>query len=202
MDKVYIGFDPGADGAMVVIKNDVVLHRFVVPKKEVLSTKPARTKDKKLKKNKNGKSVFNKIKVMDEEAYFQIVKNLKESFPGATVVLEKVKSIFGTDATANFNFGHNFGLMRGFVIACGFKEVIELTPQAWQKEVILMVDQVALGSGKNDTKATSLKAFLRLFPHTDMRATSRSTTFHEGLVDAALIAKAGMIIQSEKDYEF
>lgn len=197
IDNVVLGIDPGADGGLVVLVNGEVKLKYTVPKKTVKSTKPAKTRDGEKKKDAKGRLIYNDKKVMDEEAYFAIFKELKSRYPEAYVYLEKVKSIganprqASVGATQNFNFGYNFGLVNGFIIACEFKEFHLVQPQQWQKEITQLSDHVYGKEGKNDNKATALNAFKRLYPHEDMRATSRSSIFHDGLVDAALVATFG-----------
>lgn len=197
--KVYIGVDPGGDGGVIVLQGKDILEKHTVPKKKVKSTKPAKWGSGPFKgknKKENGKLVYNMVSVMYEEEYCEIIKGLRIRYPDAVVVLEKVKSI-GTNprqaavgATQNFNFGHNFGLIRGFIIACSFKSFYMLTPQEWQKEVFHERDHRWLEPGVKDTKGTTLTAFLRVFPNVDMRKSSRASNYHDGMVDAAMIAYA------------
>lgn len=189
--KIYIGVDPGADGAIVVLQGNNILEKHTVPKMKVQSTKPSRDRNKALKKDKFGKNIYAMKDVMDEKSFCELIKGVKVRYPDAVVCLEKVKNIQSVGAVSNFNFGHNFGLLRGFLISVGY-DFIESTPQNWQKHVLVSSDGVFTADGK-DTKATSLNAFKRLFPNEDMRATSRSTIFHDGLVDAALIAKFAQV---------
>ena len=200
--KVIIGVDPGADGAVVVFKDGVFLEKHTVPKKTVKSTKAAKEKSTgKNKKDSKGKLIYNDKKVMDEIQHNLVFKDLKQRYPDACVFIEKVKNIMSVGAVQNFNFGHNFGLVRGFIIANGFDDFHEYTPQVWQKPIVLLCDYVYTSSGK-DTKQSSLKAFKRLFPNEDMRATPRSTIFHDGLVDAALIAKFADTIHNKTDDDY
>lgn len=191
--KIYIGFDPGADGGVVVLQGNEILEKHTVPKREERSTKAAKTRDGEKKKDARGKLIYNMKKVMDEVAYCEIVKGLKIRYPDAVAVIERVKNIQSVGAVQNFMFGHNFGLIRGFIIACGFKSFHQFTPQEWQKIVLHERDHKWSAPGVKDTKGTTLNAFLRIFPNVDMRASSRSTNYHDGLVDAATIAKAAQI---------
>lgn len=197
--KFFIGIDPGADGAVVVLDAfGTVVDKYTVPKKTVKSTKPAKDRDGKNKKDARGRLIYNDKKVMDEKAYFQVIHKVKNMYQPAAVILEKVKSIgsnprqASVGATQNFNFGYNFGLINGFVLSCSFSEFHKVTPQDWQKEIIEESDKVIGTHGKNDNKASALKAFQRIFHKEDMRASTRSTLFHDGLVDAALLALWGL----------
>lgn len=193
-NKTYIGADPGADGSLVVLKGSLILEKHLVPKKTVKSTKPAKEKNGKNKKDANGRLIYNNKKIIDEEAYCDVIKGLKLRYPDACIVLEKVKSIganprqASVGATQNFSFGYNFGLINGFIIACNFRVFHLVTPQEWQKNILQLSDMIQGPEGKNDNKASSLRAFMRLFPHEDMRPSSRASKPHDGLVDAALIA--------------
>lgn len=189
--KVYIAVDPGADGAVIALQGNVLLDKATVPKIKIKSTKPSKTREGKIKKDAKGKNIYADKLVMDEQAYFDIIRSFKIKYPDALVTVEKVRNIQGTSAMTNFNFGHNYGLLRGFLIAVfGIKSIQEVAPQTWQKKVQTIQDLVLdPNTSSKDTKATALNAFKRLFPNVHLYATTRSSTHHDGLVDALLIAK-------------
>lgn len=61
--------------------------------------------------------------------------------------------------------------------------------RTWQREFFTR-PQMAKGE-KFDTKAAALVAAQRIWPRHDWRATERSLKFHDGMIDAALIAEFG-----------
>lgn len=113
-------------------------------------------------------------------------------------VIEDVASIFGASAKANFQFGRGLGVIQGIVQSFGIPFTM-VNPKVWQKEVWQGVKIVENPTGKllksgkpqykTDTKATSLIACKRLFPHVNLKATERSTKDHDGIVDSLLMAE-------------
>lgn len=163
--KRIVSIDPGANGGIAVFDDGELTSLHTIP----------RVKDK-----------------IDYNALaFTIINLITEEFCNTTVVLEEVHSVFGSSAKSNFSFGHINGVILGLIVSTGRPYVL-VQPKEWQKVVWTNQDKVYKpGKAKKttDTKATSLLAAKRLFPKTDFRATSRSTTSHDGLIDAALIGK-------------
>lgn len=195
--KVYIGVDPGIDGAICALRGSDVIDRVIVPCYEKTTNKPSRTRKNKdgsggeIKKDKFNKTIYIKSRVIDDQKYCDAIKSLKVKYPDASVTIEKVRNIMGTSAMTNFNFGHNFGLIRGFLISVfGADNIKEVPPKTWQSKVQISSD-LALDPKTNskDPKATALKSVMRLFPNEVLKASVRSSVPHDGLVDALLIAK-------------
>lgn len=82
-----------------------------------------------------------------------------------------------------FNFGHNFGIVRGVLAGVGIDTVL-VRPQTWMKATHFKFQ----GS---DTKERSRAAFKSIFPGVNALATERSRVEHEGMIEAALIADYG-----------
>lgn len=117
-------------------------------------------------------------------------------------VLEDVKNINGSGSSQNFTFGRGYGQMEGIVetikATATFHEIeiIRLSPKKWQKTVWLESDKAFKSESKIDTKATSENAFKRIFPDVDARRNNKCTVFHDGIVDATLIAMAARYLYS------
>lgn len=176
MKKVYIGIDPGKNGGIVRISySGIFMSKHLIPK------------------------IGNDI---DIQAFYKLFMDLKEEIElndyQVHVCIESVHSIFGTSASSNFTFGYVVGIIDTIVIANNLS-YSKVQPKEWQKSIWLE-SEIERESGKKDkngklkpgkiqTKLTSLKACKRLFPNIDFRATDRSKIFHDGLIDAALIAE-------------
>lgn len=160
MSKV-IGIDPGSKGAVVVLDERGVID-----------------------------SSFTFLKGTKEIDYELIAMMFNSYKPAEDYIvgIEEVHAIYGSAAKATFNFGHICGFLRACCY-CNDLNHILVPPKTWQKFVWINEDIVfKKNSKKVDTKATSLNAAGRLFPNQSFRATKRSTTSHDGIVDAALIA--------------
>jgi len=117
-------------------------------------------------------------------------------------VLEKIHAIFGASKGTMFTMAEGYGTIKGLLAGLNISYTL-ITPKAWQKIIWKPSEIVkkSSSSGKtqvNDTKAISLAALKRLYPHLDLRYADneilpknlRRTKFHDGLVDAILIAKS------------
>lgn len=125
----------------------------------------------------NGRIV---LEPFSEEAILVTFKTLSSSlFAGRKVVvaLEHVGGIPGQSAPAAFNFGDNFGFIRGVVAACGLPYEL-VRPQKWKKEFSCTSD-----------KNTSIEVAKRLFPQANLKRTERCKKDDDGLAEALLLAE-------------
>lgn len=107
---------------------------------------------------------------------FRVVASLP-SDQEIKVVLEHVGGIPGQSAPAAFNFGDNFGFIRGLLTA--FDIPYELVrPQKWKKEFSCTSD-----------KNTSIEVARRLFPSVNLRRTERCKKDDDGFAEALLMAE-------------
>lgn len=185
--KKYFIIDPGKDGGLIVKKGPNVLEQHTVP--VYIEEYKARDREGKLKKDKKGNQVISKREHLDIIKYSILIREIHLRHPDATIIIEEVRNIHGVSSSANFKFGENFGILQGIIGTMGI-EPLTLAPQTWQKQVITVHDWVYNNKKDKDPKKTANKALRRIFPHLDLRATSRSTVFHDGLVDAVLIGEA------------
>jgi hypothetical protein len=129
------------------------------------------------------------------EMYNILYAHLIQDGESHIACLEDVSSIPGASAGSNFAFGENKGHIEGLLVGMG-ASYQKVAPKAWQKvcwEGVPLMKKPCKGGEKNDTKAMSLVAAKRLFPGESFLASARSSVPHDGLVDAALIAKYGQI---------
>jgi crossover junction endodeoxyribonuclease RuvC len=118
MNKRIIGIDPGANGAYSVLFED-------------------------------GKMEVNNLPEAHE--LVEVINELMNAEPDVKVIcyLEKVGGFIAGRAnpgSAMFNFGENYGMLKGVMMACGMPFIL-VTPQAWQKGIS------GLESGKDNQSA-------------------------------------------------
>lgn len=166
--KAYIGIDPGKQGGIVAIGPRGIIGKWIIPL--------------------IGDSV-------DANEIWTILKTLKESYD-LTLVLEDVHSLFGMSAATNFSMGHTLGILDG-IIAISKIRLIRTPPKTWQKEIWQKDDmqykplKAEQKKPSVDTKLTSMKAAMRLFPGADFRKSNRATNPHDGICDACCLAEYG-----------
>lgn len=102
------------------------------------------------------------------------------------VAIEDLHSIYGASAKSNFNFGVNNGIVIGALQSFGYN-YFKVPPKSWQKLAWQGIEPVH-SDGRVNTKATSFVAAKTLYPNEKFLATPRSTTPHNGIVDAVLLA--------------
>jgi hypothetical protein len=84
---------------------------------------------------------------------------------------------------AMFNYGVCFGIIQGVVASMGIPITL-VHPRTWTNKMHLGVDKTL------STKTRSLVTVKRLFPNVNL-CVNNSKKFHDGLVDALLIAEFG-----------
>jgi len=171
---IIIGLDPGKTGAISILKDGELIETYRMQSIE---------------------------KQIDFQDFIRFTDSIQEKFSDQDIVayLEKVSPIRGSSASSTFNFGKAYGIKKLFASRYRFKEV---KPNQWQKiawDGITRIAKTEKGKMKTDTKAMSLVAAKRLFPKWDFRnigVTGKPlTTYHDGEVDAALIAYYGYLDQ-------
>jgi hypothetical protein len=170
---IHIGIDPGKEGALVVILEDGNVLKFPTPK--------------------IGKEY-------DKARMFSILKDLTTQYPSCHAVLENINGHSALGRSGAFMMGLGKGLWEMAIMSLKIPHTF-VSPQSWQKEVWKGVPvQYKPSKSENravkDTKATSLVAVSRLFPHVDLRASERSKNPHDGIVDALLMAEYSRRIYS------
>ena len=170
MYDVFIGFDPGKDGAFFAILPDGNAYR-VCPK---IGTK------------------------LDVHGYVGLLKvlisELKLAKFSIVAFAEDVHAIHGSSAAGSFNFG-GAAWMIHTALACFNVPFILVKPKKWQSKCwagVKIQRKMDKKRGKmvTDTKSTSLMAAKRLFAGESFVPDGRRKP-HDGVVDAALIAYYG-----------
>lgn len=93
------------------------------------------------------------------------------------VVLEHVGAMPGQGSVSMFNFGANFGFIKGLLAANNLPYEL-VRPQKWKR-------MFSCTSDKN----TSVDVAHRLFPNVDLRRTTRCSKPHDGIAEALLMAE-------------
>lgn len=165
MSKIRVGIDPGKKGALVEIVDGVVTKKCPTP-------------------------------LIDEEYDIQSMNDLISAYVGkdnVMVLLEDVHSLGGVSAAANASLMENKGVWIGLLMANKVPFTL-VTPKEWQSfswsgvEKVLKEKKSEKDRNITDTKATSLKAALNLYPDVDLRKSLRSKKPDEGIVDSLLMA--------------
>ena len=167
-NKIYLGIDPGGKGFITAIID--------------------------------GEYEFYSISDLNALEINKVLGTLKVR-GNVVAVMEEVHAIFGSAAKATFSFGEIFGLLKGLLIANNIPYHL-IPPKKWQKEIWTNADIVVtyknvVVKGKTtvrkeiNTKATSLKAAIRMFPTIDFRKTERCKFPDDNKVDSLLIAEYG-----------
>jgi hypothetical protein len=134
-------------------------------RKEILSKLP-------FKKNKNGN--------LDCIEVHEFLQNKTIDY----VYLEKVHALPNVGAGSSFKFGLAFGQIQA-VLDLNLLAYKLVSPKRWQS---------TLAEKRRDLspKKRALLNALKEFPECDLRKSSRARVWHDGLVDAALIALHGL----------
>jgi len=132
---IYIGIDPGLDGA-VAVKGDGFVDIYDTPTFTV----------KHGKKNKRH---------CDAVGMAEILK----SYPAEDchIALEKVHSMKGQGVASMFSMGEGFGIWKGIIAMGGFKLTL-VTPQAWKK-----VMMSGMGKEKDASRQRAIELFPTLY---------------------------------------
>lgn len=167
-ENVFIGIDPGKDGAIAVL-NDVG-EVILVSKSPQIGSE------------------------FDSHGMSHLIEQfyLNEKYNLVHVVLEDIHATHIGGNTSSFTMGEGKGLWRGILSALSAPFSL-IQPKEWQKRIwVNTLKQYKLSeSGKTqvvDTKKTSLLVCKHLFPKQNLLASSRSKNTHDGIVDALLIA--------------
>lgn len=157
--KVFVGIDPGKDGALAILgcRETPILTPF----DEFEYANQLRRLDP--------------LRSVDVNAENLAVHGM---IPGeAFCVVEHVNAMPGQGVTSCFSFGQNFGFILGLLTA--FRIPYELVrPQKWKKVFSCTSD-----------KNTSIEVAQRMFPGVDLRRTPKCQKPHDGICEALLMAE-------------
>lgn len=159
--KVFIGIDPGKDGAMAFLgwrPSEPVIVSF----DELVYADRLR-------------HVSPRMRIAEQELNATMRVDAIETF----AVVEHVNAMPGQGVTSCFSFGRNFGFILGLLTACQIPYQL-VRPQVWKKEF-----------GCTSDKNTSVEVAQRLYPNADLYRTERCTKPHDGKAEALLLAEWG-----------
>jgi len=101
-------------------------------------------------------------------------------FPGAQVVLEKVRGIRGASCKSTFNFGVNYGTVKAIVKALSMPLTL-VEPKVWQAVSHQGIDK------RIPPKLRSFLACENLFPEFDLNTGIRKVILNDNIADSLLI---------------
>lgn len=165
MSKIRVGIDPGKRGALVEIVDSVVTKKCPTP-------------------------------LIGNEYDIQSMNELISAYVGkddVMVLLEDVHSLGGVSAAANASLMENKGVWIGLLMANKVPFTL-ITPKEWQSfswdgiDKVLKEKKSEKDRNITDTKATSLRAAMGLYPNVDLRKSERAKNGDEGIVDSLLMA--------------
>jgi hypothetical protein len=160
-EVIYIGIDPGKDGAVAVIGEGIsglVVDIYDAPTRAV-------------RKNSSKRDY-------DESAMVAILSEYAHRH-GVVAGLENVHAMKGQGVTSMFSMGEGLGLWRG-ILAMGRIPWQFVTPQSWKR---------ALMDGQPKEKAASVIVASRLYPHYAHLLLGKLGGPKDGRADALLIAE-------------
>lgn len=164
--KLWVAIDPGKNGGLCALTHDNIVGKWIIP---LLGDD------------------------IDITALYKILSDLIQHY-SVTVILEEVHSIFGSSASSNWTFGYVCGVIEAVVVSHKLR-FIKVQPKTWQAEIwdnhdkSYKVKKPEQKKASIDTKLTSLKAAIRLFPGVDMRKSQKASVAHDGIVDSLLIGE-------------
>ena len=157
---VYIGIDPGLDGAIAAITNEDLV---------IIDTPTVKVGKKRQMDAKAAAAILKSLRVPKGNKDW-IVSNQ----PQVICALEKVHSMPKQGVVSTFTFGEGYGIWKGILTA--FQIPFELVlPQAWKKLML---------SGRSKEKGASILRVQQLFPGADVHLKK-----HHGRADALLMAE-------------
>lgn len=168
--RLFIGIDPGLDGGYVALdESGNIVSGMANPRQ--YEKGPADL----------GK-IMDWFELLDLGLYNRVV-----------IFLEDVHPLPGVSSKSTWTFSENKGQIEAILYFLGrqYPSVAyqQINPKLWQKTVWQFHDRVEK-AGKLDTKKTSLNCAKRLWPGADLRKSDKCKTWHDGMVDAALIAES------------
>lgn len=124
-----------------------------------------------------------KIIPFNEDDYVSEMQNTHSGM----CVLEQVHAFSGQGVTSTFNFGKNYGWIRG-VLDGADVQIIDVSPQKWKGYFGLSKD-----------KGQSITLCKKLYPEANLFRTPRCKKEHDGIAEAILIGRWYIENQSNKN---
>lgn len=112
--------------------------------------------------------------------------------PLTSAWIEDVHAMPGQGVCSMFSFGRSVGAVEGVCEALGLT-VKRVRPQVWVRKAEEVLGGHGVDCGKDGkAKAKGSAWAKRLWPDADLRASSRSKKYHDGIGDAVMIAWYGL----------
>jgi hypothetical protein len=124
--------------------------------------------------------VMKEAAILDLYAMKRCIERLRPTY----AFIERVHAIRGAAASSTFKFGEGIGNIHATLVGLSVP-YIAVPPKRWQAVCHAGVE------AKFDAKHRSAVAAMRLFPDFDFRLSDRRKNYHDGAVDAVLIAFYG-----------
>lgn len=159
MTSLHIGCDNGLTGALVALSTEPGLSPVA------MTAMPVQSKAK-----------GNEVDAVRLKHWLLSLGN-----PDTLSVALETPGKHSPGAQALCSMWDSYGAVRAVLAVLGIR-THRITPQSWQKKMLV-------GCAKGDTKPFALTMARQLWPQETFLATSRSTTPHQGLIDACLIAE-------------
>jgi len=165
---IYIGIDPGKDGALVVINEEGKVESSFMTGRDFTTTIGKGTKREYLVSRMN-----------------YAVKCLQGKHNIKLAAIEKQSARPGQGVTSTFSTGYGYGLWVGVLSSNGIP-FIEVRPKTWTSKILRDVP----GEGKN----RSVYAVMNRLPDLDLTPGKKRKP-HDGLADAACLALYSMYLE-------
>lgn len=164
----YLGIDPGLNGGFAVVFGDRIKYKMAMPTIS-FTTADAKTKTE-----------------LDREGILSFLATL----PSHThVAIEKQAAFRGQNITSSCTICRNYGILL-MALSAAHMFVTEVPSDTWQD----FFGIVSAKEGRGTTKEQAFHIAQRLHPTADFRMSERSHKFHDGMVDATLIADYGQML--------
>ena len=125
--KIFLGVDPGASGAIAVLREDGVLLEVI---------------DMPVVELKVGKATKRRVSP-------EILAHALRPYAGAIAYLEQVSAMPGQGVSSMFAFGESYGIVKGVLAALGIS-INLVTPGTWKKAM-------GLNAGKDGSRARAMQ---------------------------------------------
>jgi len=160
----YLGCDPGLDGGFTVVSGDRIGYKLAMPTLS-FTTREGKTK-----------------REIDRDGVLSFLKKLPEH---THVAIEKQEAFRSQNVTATCTTCKNYGiLLMGLTVAHLF--TTEVPPRVWHDFYGIVNNKKGEGI---TTKVQAFEICKRLYPQEDFCKSKKSKVFHDGIIDATLLAK-------------
>jgi len=170
---IVIGIDPGLTGALVA------MGRF----EPIAISMPVIGTGKRGRRQVDAKGLkewLDRVAVFDDEPPHVFIEKV---FAMGRHLDKRTGRMVGQSTMTAFTFGMGYGIILGVVESLGFPHTL-VSPKTWQKAMLRDL-------AHEDTKKASVWRANQLFPHVQLKRTSRSRIDDHGMADALLIAEYG-----------